>query len=681
MSRPAASDGRANWRARVGSIAVAALGSGLIVITLAADLVLPERRGGQEFGIRQRLVLLAGIGILVTGVLLWPGLRRLRRVVWPWVVVVFVAAVAAVLSTSPWDSVSSWVLIGYVLAACLLLPRGLGAITLVGVICIVGALTAINAVKIDLTGMPLTMLDLRIAIADPWGLWNALQLPIWSLYCTLAVVAIVILGWGLTSLAALAQLYASRRDRRSIIRVSVRLLAVAVLATAVHLYLKSLYELPKLAASNWLTYEPAGVAELANSMGIVPFLAYSYALESAATGDIYAQSDATAPDREEIRKSVLRVANLAGQSGGRPNIMMILAESTFDPGAIFRIQGPWNRSLFEPGGATAAIGPLWVNGVGGGTWITEFETLVGIDARVFGYSGYYTHAAVAPFVTRSLATHLADRGYRSTVFIPHDGGFFNARRAYAKYGFETILDSRDLGRYGPRDWFSSDVEIAKIVVDRLGPKPAQPFFVYVGLLENHYPHDCKLARTHRFATRFIDTEEFEPNCSLYEYLRRLESTTASVTMLTEYLKDIESDTGRPYVLAVFGDHQPATFTTPRYGYDVGAYRRGANLNQTFFRIETSTKSRLQCCDRALPASVLPALVSTFAADEPDDVYLGVNLWLFEHCGSDAVQRSFAANLAVMAHDGNTARTTECQSAYERTLTWYRSSGIVRIEPD
>ena len=66
------------------------------------------------------------------------------------------------------------------------------------------------------------------------------------------------------------------------------------------------------------------------------------------------------------------------------NIRVVLAEPTFDPGAVFRLTGEWNDELFRAGERTAASGLLRVNAIGGGTWITGFETIVGLDSRLFG---------------------------------------------------------------------------------------------------------------------------------------------------------------------------------------------------------------------------------------------------------------------------------------------------------
>ena len=164
-----------------------------------------------------------------------------------------------------------------------------------------------------------------------------------------------------------------------------------------------------------------------NTMGVLPFIVYSEHLESQSTGDIYLSSTPHRRDAEQITAAVSRYMQTSRRGRNpatrlRPNILVLLAESTFDPGKVFRLQGQWDDYLFKPKALTnGALGLLRVNAMGGGTWITEFETIVGMDSRVFGYAGMYTHASLSPFVHRSIATYL--RG----PWLSHVG-FFSARR-------------------------------------------------------------------------------------------------------------------------------------------------------------------------------------------------------------------------------------------------------------
>jgi Sulfatase len=468
------------------------------------------------------------------------------------------------------------------------------------------------------------------------------------------------------------------RERASSRDSLLRLIAICLVAVLGVSRLGALYADAALDNSTW---QIEGVAALAEKMGTLPFLGYSYDLELQSTGDIYRdEADVMPPSPEEVRTAVTRYIDFSAGTAGlrvQPNILVVLAESTFNPGAIFRLQGEWNDAIFRTSEDTAANGLLRVNAMGGGTWITEFETIVGLDSRLFGYSGMYTHASLSPFVERSIAFYMRQHGYRTSAYFPHGGDFYNARNAYANYGFETVLDSEDLGRGA---WMENDREVAESVRIAMGPAPQAPFFSYVLFIENHSPHDCGAGDASGFAVRFADTQELAPNCALHEYLRRLDSTTAAVQSLQGHLADIEARTGRPYVLLVFGDHQPHTFaSTGGFHYDYGAFRKVADTRMTFFHILSSVPGkRLRCCSVIPSASMLPTLLSGYVASSPDDVYLGVNLWLFDRCGTDAVRRDFGKFMGKLAPQAVAERTGACSAAYERALRSYREANVVRL---
>lgn len=574
---------------------------------------------------------------------------------------------------------AEWILLGYVAAICVLLPLPLGVLTFVVAGSLHVVLKLISAVKSGLTGLPLTVLDFRIALGDPAALWDSLGLPHWSRYLTIVFVAVVALAWALAAAASAGRLVKRGSRAESGNRIA-RLAWIAVIGLMTYGHIEILQA---KAAEDGSTWYPDRMTRLANRMGVLPFLAYSYRLERQSAGDIYRlPGDATPPSPAEVRAAVLRYIQFESPSKLQarllPNILVVLAESTFDPGSVFRLDGEWNDALFRPGQKTVASGALRVNAVGGGTWITEFETIVGLDSRFFGYSGMYTHASLSPFVKRSFASYLRERGYRTVAFFPNQGDFYNARNAYGHYGFDRILDAGELGGL---DWIDDDKAIAGRVRDALGPQPDSPFFGYVLLLENHSPHDCNGADPAGFSARFVDTSDLEPNCALNEYLRRLGSTSSAVASLLEYLAGIEARSGRPFVLLVFGDHQPYTFTDAGgVLYDFTSLRKHPdNLYTTFFHIHSSVPAQgLKCCSVTPPAVLLPTLLSAFIATSPDDVYLGLNLWLYSRCDSDAVRREFGGSMRpmkVMASDG---RTEACRSAYHRALAGYRESGIFRF---
>jgi len=627
----------------------------------------------------------------MAGVLSSPAWRSVNGPAVRWAAAIGILTWYLLMSLAGTVLTPTWFVLAYVAAICVLLPLRFGIATLAGVIAAQLIASFINAVKVDLTGLPLTMLDIKIAVGNPAGLWEALSLPHWTRYLAIGSLAVVLAWWAYA--AAAAALNALSRALRGELGhdALARLAAIVLLGALTFAFIENLFAEIHSYPDTW---DPESVAKLVKRVGVLPFVAYAYHIESTGTGDIYRNDIEAEPlSREEVRDAVSRYiafedARAAPRDGLLPNIVVVLGESTFDPGRTFRLQGQWNSELFTANSRTAALGPLKVNAVGGGTWITEFETIVGLDSRLFGYSGYYTHASVAPFVERSIAKYLHEHGYTNWAFFPHEGEFYNGRRAYATYGFDVVRDSADLAGK-PGGWLRTDTEIAARVQALLGVEPQSPFFAYVILLENHAPHKCTVANAGSFNAHFTDVDDFGPNCALHEYLRRLDSTTAAVGSLEAYLSALETRTGRPFVMLVFGDHMPHTFTsTGGFHDDYAPMMRIDDLHTTFFHFLSSRPSRLKCCEVAPPATLLPTLLSSFVAKGPDDVFLGENLWLFSRCGSDAVRRDFGVRedfargiYGVSLGPARTAANDACTAAYWRTVATYRAERLVRLQAD
>ena len=72
------------------------------------------------------------------------------------------------------------------------------------------------------------------------------------------------------------------------------------------------------------------------------------------------------------------------------------AESTFDPNLAFRLSAPVELPLWSKRSETRALSPLRVNTIDRGSWVTELEVITGVDSRIFGFQGFYTHYYIAP---------------------------------------------------------------------------------------------------------------------------------------------------------------------------------------------------------------------------------------------------------------------------------------------
>jgi len=400
---------------------------------------------------------------------------------------------------------------------------------------------------------------------------------------------------------------------------------------------------PRLWQELWL---PSSQVTLSRKLGVLEYMAFTYFAASAA-GDISLEHGSD-PTAKELRLAAVEFVNNSAYPSTAllPNIVFFHAESTFDPNLAFRLSRRIELPLWSKQSETRALSPLHVNVVGGGSWVTEFEVITGADSRVFGYQGYYTHYDIAPKVKNSFAEYLARKGYNTAAFYPVEGSFYNVEKAFKSYGFMKFIDGRALRL--PEDWGRLiDREIIKAVIEHGAFEDSDPFFYFIATSENHGPHPCRSFGTeHQFLTMFAATMSFEENCQLNEYLRRAISTSEAFELVLKQLQQIESRTGRPFVLLIYGDHQPWPFSEGMYSVAGGTaveqgfknfsrVRTNADRYQTFFHLLASDDTVIRShFTKPPPASLLPTLVSAFVATSYDDLYLPINFLAFASCGSD-----------------------------------------------
>ena len=283
---------------------------------------------------------------------------------------------------------------------------------------------------------------------------------------------------------------------------------------------------------------------------------------------------------------------------------------------------------------------------------------MGADSRLFGHLGYYTNYLLTPRVKVSLAKYLARKGYTSKAFYPVDGSFYNTEQAYRHYGFAEFIDGPKLNM--PTDWSALvDREIVREVVRWGFFTAAGPFFYSHCDVENHWPRPCRHFRTEReFVTTFLRVADFQANCQLNEYIKRARSTSDAFRLILRKLVEIEAETGRPFVLMVYGDHQPWSFTDGAYSIAGGTateggfqsfreHRRGANEYETMFHLVSSSDGIIKGTFRVPPpASMIPALLSAFVAGSYEDLYLPINFYVYATCSGDMKAKECGAHSAM-----------------------------------
>ena len=233
----------------------------------------------------------------------------------------------------------------------------------------------------------------------------------------------------------------------------------------------------------------------------------------------------------------------------RPNIVMVLDESSFDMTAAPGIKVPAGyKDYFKS--ADGRQRSFVTESSGGPTWYTEFNVLTGLSARSFGALKFYVTRIAAGKVTRGLPRALLRCGYRTFSLYPTYGNFLSARSFQTSAGIGKFIDMADMR-------VNEDMQPDKFYFDQARQLIARerdaghPMFVFVYLTANHFPWTTTYRSdlTPKAWAAPGNTGEVD------EYLRRQAMTAADYANFVARLKS--DHPGEPFLIVRFGDHQPA----------------------------------------------------------------------------------------------------------------------------
>lgn len=267
-------------------------------------------------------------------------------------------------------------------------------------------------------------------------------------------------------------------------------------------------------------------------------------------------ADATRDDWHDL-------AAVAPSAARKPDIIVVLEESTFDPRMITACMSKLcDVRMFQPDADTIAHGWLNVHTWGGGTWTSEFAFMSGLPHTLFGPAGVYAPFNLAPRIRYTLPRLLDADGYHTVGIYPTGGDFMNGRDAYADYGFDAFHGGQEL----KLDWGATDAEVfaafERVFKAEKAKAGGKPLFVFVLTLYQHGPHMTPLKELPvpydkpPFPGKLApDNKALDDwlNLNLTNYLQRLSMSDAAMTQLETFLRRDD----RPVLLLHFGDHQPS----------------------------------------------------------------------------------------------------------------------------
>lgn len=565
--------------------------------------------------------------------------------------------------------------VALVLSAAIAFGPLIGLLIIFGSTVIIYAISTVSQIKLSITGIPLTYLDLRIAVANPSDFFDLMKLPKAGFYMTFTIVLIALMNL----LVKQGVSTFKRQGRDGVIRV---LLVCVSFYCSWSIFSERLMDVVHGEVEKANAWDPEGLSRIALNIGATPFLFVTRRMEAIHTtfNQILPDNDGEQPSQGDDPDLFVELHD--GRTK-QPNIFVLLLESTVDMNRLFDITPHFQTTFSTDYSGAMLKGKFNVTAIGGGTWISEFETITGMPSQIFGYLGYYTHVSLAPYIKGSLASYLKAKGYQTIGLNPHEGKFYNARKAYSFYGFDEYFDGADLGISNP--WSASDEEIVKTYIGKLADKRDAPFFAYGLTLKNHSPHPCvNFQRTSPVPYNFTVSVEWRMTCELNEYILRQQSTERAIQSVESFLKQRELETGRPYILVIFGDHQPHSFTdggrrktsTPFLTWMDYTKLRKIPYKETFFQFRGSARSPFAKSSLDIPIVLLPTLVSAFVADGPDDLYLPVNLNLLASCGPSVSPSDKTRAAGFYAPSGEGAiyeqMAPKCLHSLQKATEHYRS---------
>lgn len=246
--------------------------------------------------------------------------------------------------------------------------------------------------------------------------------------------------------------------------------------------------------------------------------------------------------------SAEEVYQLAEKTSGRdgdfkPNLIVIMDEALAD----LELEGMSEDVLGFIHGLKENVvkGDLYVSTIGGGTSNTEYEFLTNNTMAFFPW-GSIPYVQFKSRITSSLASQLADQGYKTAAIHPFDGGGYSRDQVYPQMGFQQIYFEEDFtdAEY-IRGYISDHSSFEKVM--EIYEENKTPSFIFNVTMQNHSSYGRE-----GFASEIsFDGSRDYPDAE--EYLTLVKETDMAYSELIQYFAE-EPD---PTAVVIFGDHRPA----------------------------------------------------------------------------------------------------------------------------
>ncbi len=239
-------------------------------------------------------------------------------------------------------------------------------------------------------------------------------------------------------------------------------------------------------------------------------------------------------------KADTQAAQFTAVPANKPNIVVILEESTFRPEQVLKFKA---KTAFFPDAY-----PLRVYTAGGATWVQEIAFLHGVAPPIYG-DGWRSINLFAPGrLDGRIAPQLSAQGYITKTIYPTAGRFYGGQRFHEQLGMHEFIDCPMIPECAKRKWNRMPDEVFFDRAISELRKEAKPTFMFMATMRQHSPHDKK-----RPPSKQCDKGLSPEQCSIMQdYAERLSASVASYKKFIQQLKALPERT----LVVAFGDHIP-----------------------------------------------------------------------------------------------------------------------------
>ncbi|GIP37687.1 sulfatase [Paenibacillus sp. J31TS4] len=264
-----------------------------------------------------------------------------------------------------------------------------------------------------------------------------------------------------------------------------------------------------------------------------------------------------------LLEDAARPAAAAAADRPRPNIVVVLSESFWDPTLLPSVRFsqdpiPFFHSLLASGTGGWMLSPQF----GGGTANVEFEVLTGHSMRFLPQGSIAYNQYIGRGVD-SLASILHRQGYSTAAISPFHNWYFNSRKVYEYLGFSKFI-SMEFFKPVYEGPYLADREVANLIIGETAKTPG-PDFVFANTMENHFHYFPGKFEKNSFKAEGPITASSRGQLETYA-----EGAAAADRMLRQ-LVDYYSALDEPTIVVFFGDHLPFL------GDDYAVYRDAGYL--------------------------------------------------------------------------------------------------------